>query len=195
MALQLIYFRIYANSAGLKALGIDFLASGNLKFLMGIPGIAFLYVRPGLAGALEPRTTGWFAHREQFRFDPRELARHDDARRFEAGTPGMAAVYAQLGGLDVLDQLGPDEVRRTTMALTEDLIERACGAGLVPRVAATREARSGIVMLASAEPAQDVRRLAEAGIIVDARPGHVRVSPYFYNIPDDHLALLELLKP
>jgi selenocysteine lyase/cysteine desulfurase len=95
----------------------------------------------------------------------------------------------------VLDQLGPDEVRRTTMALTEDLIERARGAGLAPRVAATREARSGIVMLPSAEPAQDVRRLAEAGVIVDARPGHVRVSPYFYNVPDDHLALLELLKP
>jgi hypothetical protein len=50
-------------------------------------------------------------------------------------------------------------------------------------------------MLPSADPARDVRRLAEAGIIVDARPGHVRVSPYFYNVPDDHLALLELLKP
>jgi selenocysteine lyase/cysteine desulfurase len=178
-----------------RRLDADFYCAGGLKWLLGGSGIAFLYVRPGLAGELEPRTTGWFAHREQFRFDPRELARHDDARRFETGTPGMAAVYAQLGGLDVLDQLGPDEVRRTTMALTEDLIERARGAGLVPRVAATREARSGIVMLASAEPAQDVRRLAEAGIIVDARPGHVRVSPYFYNIPDDHLALVELLKP
>jgi selenocysteine lyase/cysteine desulfurase len=178
-----------------RRLDADFYCAGGLKWLLGGSGIAFLYGRPELAGALEPRTTGWFAHREQFRFDPRELARHDDARRFEAGTPGMAAVYAQLGGLDVLDQLGPGEVRRTTMALTEDLIERARGVGLAPRVAATRETRSGIVMLPSAEPARDVRSLAEAGIIVDARPGHVRVSPYFYNVPDDHLALVELLKP
>lgn len=178
-----------------RRLDADFYCAGGLKWLLGGSGIAFLYVRPGLAGELEPRTTGWFAHRDQFRFDPHELARHDDARRFEAGTPGMAAVYAQLGGLDVLDQLGPDEVRRATMALTEDLIERARGAGLAPRVAATREARSGIVMLPSADAARDVRRLAEAGIIVDARPGHVRVSPYFYNVPDDHLALVELLKP
>ena len=178
-----------------RRLDADFYCAGGLKWLLGGSGIAFLYVRPGLAGELEPRTTGWFAHRDQFRFDPHELARHDDARRFEAGTPGMAAVYAQLGGLDVLDQLGPDEVRRATMALTEDLIERARGAGLAPRVAATREARSGIVMLPSADAARDVRRLAEAGIIVDARPGHVRVSPYFYNVSDDHLALVELLKP
>ena len=178
-----------------RRLDADFYCAGGLKWLLGGSGIAFLYARPGLAAALEPRTAGWFAHRDQFRFDPRELARHDDARRFEAGTPGMAAVYAQLGGLDLLDEVGPGEARRATMALTEDLIERARGAGLAPRVAAAREARSGIVMLPSADPARDVRRLAEAGIIVDARPGHVRVSPYFYNVPDDHLELVELLKP
>ncbi len=81
------------------------------------------------------------------------------------------------------------------MALTEDLIARARAAGLEPRVAATPEARSGIVMLPSADAARDIRRLAAANIIVDARPGHVRVSPYFYNIPDDYLPLVELLKP
>jgi selenocysteine lyase/cysteine desulfurase len=176
-------------------LDADFYCAGGLKWLLGGSGIAFLYVRPDLVGELNPRTTGWFAHREQFRFDPRELVPHDDARRFEAGTPGMAAVYAQLGGLDVLDQLGPAAVRRTTMALTEDLIDRARDAGLEPRVAASPETRSGIVMLRSADPAGDVRRLADARVIVDERPGHVRVSPYFYNVPDDYLALVELLKP
>ena len=35
-----------------RATGVDFLASGNLKFLMGIPGIAFLYVRREHIGTL-----------------------------------------------------------------------------------------------------------------------------------------------
>jgi kynureninase len=178
-----------------RRLDADFYCAGGLKWLLGGSGIAFLYVRPDLVRALSPRTTGWFAHRDQFRFDPRTLVRHDDARRFEAGTPGMAAVYAQLGGLDVLEELGAAQVRRDTMALTEDLIARARAAGLEPKVAATPDARSGIVMLPSADPARDIRRLAAANIIVDARPGHVRVSPYFYNIPDDYLPLVELLKP
>jgi selenocysteine lyase/cysteine desulfurase len=178
-----------------RGLDVDFYCAGGLKWLLGGPGIAFLYVRPDLVPRLAPRVTGWFAHRDQFRFDPTRLVRHDDARRLEAGTPAMAAVYAQLGGLDVLDELGANEVRRATMALTEDLIERAREAGLEPQVAASPEVRSGIVMLPSADPARDVRRLGEARIIVDARPGHVRVSPYFYNVPDDHLALVELLKP
>jgi len=178
-----------------RQLDADFYCAGGLKWLLGGSGIAFLYVRPDLVRALNPRTTGWFAHRDQFRFDPRTLVRHDDARRFEAGTPGMAAVYAQLGGLDVLEELGAAQVRQDTMALTEDLIARARAAGLEPRVAATPDARSGIVMLPSADPARDIRRLAAANIIVDARPGHVRVSPYFYNVPDDYLPLVELLKP
>jgi selenocysteine lyase/cysteine desulfurase len=38
-----------------------------------------------------------------------------------------------------------------------------------------------------------VRRLADAGIIADARPGLVRLSPYFYNTPADHRAALEIL--
>ena len=175
------------------ALDADFYCSGGLKWLLGGSGIAFLYARPELLPALAPRAVGWFAHREQFRFDPQHLELHEDARRFEAGTPAMMSVYAQLGGLDIIEELGPAEIRRRTMALAEDLIERAAEAGLRPKVAATPATRSGIVMLPSADPAAAVQRLAAAGIVTDSRPGHVRVSPYFYNIADDHRAAIERL--
>jgi hypothetical protein len=35
--------------------------------------------------------------------------------------------------------------------------------------------------------------LADAAIIADARPGHVRLSPYFYNVAGDHRAAIERL--
>jgi selenocysteine lyase/cysteine desulfurase len=178
-----------------RALDADFYCGGGLKWLLGGSGIAFLYARAELHTSLAPRATGWFAHREQFRFDPWGLELHADARRFEAGTPGMAAVYAQLGGLDVLDEVGIPEARAITMDLVDDLIEAAQAAGLTPQVAAEPARRSGIVMLPSDDPARDVRRLARASIVTDARPGHVRVSPYFYNERDDTRALVELLKP
>jgi len=176
-----------------QALDVDFYLSGGLKWLLGGTGVAFLYARPELTPSLIPTVTGWFAHREQFRFDSRALALHDDARRFEAGTPPLMPVYAQLGGLDILEEIGSAAVRAATMALTEELIALATAAGLAPKVASRAEDRSAIVMLPSPDPAADVRRLADAGFIVDARPGHVRVSPYFYNVPDDHRALLECL--
>jgi kynureninase len=176
-----------------QALDVDFYCSGGLKWLLGGTGVAFMYARPDLWQTLRPRASGWFAHREQFRFDPRALELHDDARRLEAGTPPLMPVYAQLGGLELIEELGAREIRRRTMALAEDLIAGARAAGLRPRVAATPEERTAIVMLPSEDPAAAVRRLAEAGIVTDSRPGHVRVSPYFYNVPDDHRAAIERL--
>jgi len=176
-----------------RALDTDFYCSGGLKWLLGGTGVAFVYARPELWPTLTPRSSGWFAHREQFRFDPRSLELHEDARRLEAGTPPLMPVYAQLGGLELLEELGACEIRRRTMALAEDLIEGARAAGLRPKVAAAPEDRTAIVMLPSADPAGAVRRLAEAGIVADSRPGHVRISPYFYNVPDDHRAAIERL--
>jgi len=176
------------------AAGVDFYCGGGLKWLLGGTGVAFLYARRDLLPTLHPAATGWFAHAEQFRFDPRHLVRHADARRLELGTPPLLPVYAQLGGLEVLEAVGLEEVRRVTHALSEDLIEGARAQGLRPRVAPHAAERSAIVMLPHDDPHAEVARLAAAGFTVDARPGHVRVSPYFYNLPDDHRALLEQLR-
>jgi len=176
-----------------RALDVDFYCSGGLKWLLGGTGIAFMYARPDLWHGLRPRASGWFGQREQFRFDPRAVDLHSDARRLEAGTPALMPVYAQLGGLDVIEELGTREIRRRTMALAEDLIEEARAAGLRPKVAPSADERTAIVMLRNDDPPAAVRRLADAGIVTDSRPGHVRISPYFYNVPDDHRAAIERL--
>ncbi len=174
-----------------KAAGVDFLTAGGLKWLLGGPGLVFLYAREELAPRLAPAIAGWFGHRDQFAFDPRSLELHDDARRFELGTPSLAAVYAQLGGLDYIDEIGVPAIREVTAALTEDLIARARERGFRPKVAARAEERSAIVMLPAADPAAAVRHLAAERVIADARPGHVRLSPFFYNVQDDHVTALE----
>jgi len=102
-------------------------------------------------------------------------------------------VYAQLGGLEYIEEIGVPAIRRATAALSEDLIGRARELGFRPRVAPRAEDRSAIVMLPAADPAAGVRRLAAAGIVADARPGHVRLSPFFDNVQDDHVAALEQL--
>ncbi len=174
------------------SLGVDFYCAGGLKWLLGGTGVCFLYARRDSTHELRPTATGWFAHRDQFAFDPAHFTPHDDARRFESGTPPLLPVYAQLGGLDILEAAGATAIREVTSALTEDLIAAAQARGLAPKVAATASERSAIVMLPSADPRGEVVRLAAAGCIVDARPGHVRVSPYFYNVADDHRAFLEV---
>ncbi len=176
-----------------KACDVDFLTAGGLKWLLGGTGIVFLYVREALTRRLAPAVAGWFGHRDQFAFDPHALAFHDDARRFELGTPALAAIYAQLGGLEYIEEIGVPAIRAVTAALTEDLIARAHALGMRPKVAARSEQRSAIVMLPAADPHAAVRQLATDGIIADARPGHVRLSPFFYNLQDDHGTALERL--
>src|SRR6266851_8023842 len=177
------------------AAGVDFLTAGGLKWLLGGPGIVFLYVRPELARRLAPQIAGWFGHKDQFAFDSRVLERHDDARRFELGTPALAAVHAQHGGLDYIEEIGIPAIRAVSAALTEDLIARARERGFRPKVAARAAERSAIVMLPAPAPAGLVRQLAAADIVADARPGHVRLSPFFYNLQDDHVSALEQLAP
>src|SRR2546422_1602731 len=176
-----------------KASDVDFLTAGGSSGCLGGRGSGFSIFAERLPARLGPPGAGGFGPRDQFAFDPQALAFHDDARRFELGTPALAAIYAQLGGLEYIEEIGVPAIRAVTAALTEDLIVRAQGLGVRPKVAARAEQRSAIVMLPAADPHAAVRHLASGGVIADARPGHVRLSPFFYNLQDDHGTALERL--
>jgi selenocysteine lyase/cysteine desulfurase len=176
-----------------KAAGVDFYISGGLKWLLGGPGIVFLYVREGLIQELEPQGTGWFAHRDQFAFDPEHFAYAPDARRFEIGTPAMAAVYALGRGLDIILEIGPQRLRQRNSYLVGDLVARLREAGFDLRIPARAEQHAGIVMAAMDDPKGMVHALAERDIIVDSRPGRVRLSPYFYNTEEDNRLVVEAM--
>src|SRR5258706_14621176 len=153
-----------------KDAGVDALVAGGLKWLLGGPGIVFLYVRETVARRLEPRISGWFGQREQFASDRRALTFHDDARRFEMGTPALAAIYAQLGGLEYIEEIGVPRIREVTAALTEDLIATGRAAGFTPRGAPEPARRSAILMIPTPDPAASVRHLSACGVIADTRP-------------------------
>ncbi|HUH11600.1 MAG TPA: aminotransferase class V-fold PLP-dependent enzyme, partial [Longimicrobiales bacterium] len=168
-----------------RASGADVLLCGPLKWLLGGPGLAYLYARRERLAELVPRLAGWFGAADQFSFDIERLAFKEDARRFELGTPALHAVHSALGGQEIIEEVGPAAIRSRNRMLTERLIEGARAVGLPLRVAEGPERRSAIVMVAEADPAGAVARLAERGIVVDWRPGFVRVSPHFYNTEDE----------
>ncbi len=173
-------------------LGVDFYTSGSLKWLLGGPGITFLYASPE-AVRHEPTSAGWWGMSDMFDFNISSLQFRDEAARYEMGTPSMAAVYAALGGCSIINEIGPERIRERDIFLTEDLIERAVEAGFKPRVAPTPEQRTCIVLLDFDDPKPIVAALAAQGIIVDSRPGAVRISPYFYNTVEENSRLIEAI--
>jgi len=166
-----------------RASGVDFLVTGGLKWLLGGPGVGYLYVRREVAQTLEPTAVGWFAHRNQFAFDIQHFEYAEGARRFEGGTPAVAAIYAGRAGADLVAEIGASEIRRRQVELVSLIVDEARRRGLHPRVPSRVEDLAGIVTIPRADPAGVVKALARRNIIVDFRPGIVRLSPYFYNTP------------
>jgi selenocysteine lyase/cysteine desulfurase len=117
-----------------------------------------------------------------------------DARRFELGTPALAVVHSQLGALELIHEIGLDQIRQVVKDLTQDLVSRVQDAGLTLTIADDPEQRSAIVMVRDPDPKAAVARLAAANIVADARPGHVRLSPFFYNLPEDNAAVVDVLR-
>ncbi len=104
-----------------NALGVDFLVGGVLKYLLASPGVAFAYVREGLHSVLNPTVTGWFAQADIFAM---RTDRHDPsptARRLEAGTPPIPALYAAIAGVDLIRAITVDAIAAHLAALTDQL--------------------------------------------------------------------------
>lgn len=175
------------------ALDVDFLVTGSLKWLLGGPGIAFIYARESLLPRLRPTITGWWAARDQFQFRTTDFDYREDATRLEAGTPPMAAVYAASAALDIVAEVGVERIRERTRYLADDLVRRAQERGWELRSPVDGNVRSSIVMLALERPEELVNGLTERGIIVDSRPGLLRISPNFYNTVDENEQVVRAL--
>jgi kynureninase len=176
------------------AADVDVLVTGGLKWLLGGTGIAFLYVKEALIPRLRPTIAGWFGNAEQFAFDAHAFTFHEDARRFELGTTANAAVYAASAGLDIVLELGVDRIRHRTSELTTDIIERLSDAGYALKSPSVPEERAGIVAVQLRDPAKAVKSLAVQDFIVDYRHDRLRISPYFYNTPEDNERFVDTLR-
>jgi kynureninase len=176
-----------------KAADVDVYISGGLKWLLGGPGIVLMYVKEALIERLRPTTTGWFAAKDMFKFNPDCFEMAEDARRFEPGTPAVAAVYAANAGMGIIEEIGVDAVCARTQALAADLHARLRRAGLEPRLPDDLARHAGITALPVADPPAVVRALKAQKIIIDYRPGLVRLSPYFYNTEEENQILVDAL--
>ncbi|MGC4885789.1 aminotransferase class V-fold PLP-dependent enzyme [Micromonospora sp. DT227] len=164
-------------------LGCDYLVAGAGKYLMGLPGVAFLYIRHPDGPA--PALTGWLG-----RADPRALRATvldwpSQARRYETGTPCVASVYAAVAGLRLVNGLDLDEVRRHTQRLVSEAARRLGAFGEVVRVAAAPDAQGAHLALVDPQAEILAGWLAERGVITAPRAGVLRLAVHAYSTDED----------
>jgi selenocysteine lyase/cysteine desulfurase len=176
-----------------RALDCDYLVAGALKYLLGLPGIAFLYVRDGVRDDVAPQLTGWFGRVDPFSFDPRSLDHPADARRFEVGTPSIPSAYGAVAGMRVLAGADPAAVERHVAGLVDETASRLVDAGERLWLPAEAGARGPVVALVDPDPDRLAGWLAQRGIVTSPR-GHVlRLSFHYYNDGSDVAAFCSAL--
>ena len=176
-----------------RTLGVDFLAAGNLKFLMGIPGVAFLYVRPEIIASLEPTLTGWFGRRDPFAFDTKSLDWSPTASRFDAGTPPVINAYVARAGMAIINEIGPARIRAWLEILGQRLIDggRARRLTLHGTDDMTRKTPSTAFVVSDAHAVEAAMRAR--GVLPSARGSVIRLAPHFYNTIEDVDRALDLV--
>jgi selenocysteine lyase/cysteine desulfurase len=173
------------------AAGIDYLAAGSHKWLMGSEGAGFLYVSPDRVAALRPRVAGWLSHEDPIaflvrgpgllRYDRPVRARADFLEGGNVNTAGLAgleaavdllqelgvpAIFAHVNGiLDALE--GPLAARGFESLRSRDLRQRSCTLSL--------RAPGGVDVI-------DLqRRLGARGVSCSTPDGLLRFTPHWPN--------------
>lgn len=180
------YQSVGAVPLNVRALAIDALTGGSVKWLCGGPGAGYLYVAPEARTRLTPRLTGWMAHPEPFAFDPRPMRPVDGPFRYLNGTPAIPALYAARAGYGIVAEVGLERIRRRSLALTQRILDACDSRGWKAWTPREPERRGGSVSVGIPGAERVVERIATRGVLVDHRPQvGIRIGPHFYNTDDD----------
>jgi len=180
------YQGIGSHPIDVKALDIDILSSGNLKYLLGIPGIAFMYVKKELIPYLRPANTGWFGMENPFAFDIHHLDYANDARRFDNGTPPVLTSYIARAGMSVINEVTPAAIQKWTDKLSEHCLEGGRKRGL--DIASPQDVRKKAPTTAfrvGADSHHVEVELKKRKIIASARGDVIRLAHHFFTKPED----------
>ena len=172
-----------AMNLDLSKIGADFVVGGVLKYMLGAPGVGYMYTKAETTKNLIPSSTGWFAAKDIFKMGIHEYDPATDARRFESGTPPIPSLYPAVAGLEYLLQVGMEEIVDYVSHLHEALragIEEIGGS-----IATPAHAHAAMLAVRSTDENALVAALESEKIITSCRDGNLRISPHFYNNMED----------
>lgn len=181
--------------------GVDFLSADGHKWMLGPEGCGFFYCHEDLCEMLHPAVVGWLNMIDAHHYAEYRFAFHKDARRFEPGSWNVPGAFGLAASLELLLDVGLDNVWKRIEALTTHLCEGLESKGC--RVFTPRDnpdQRSGIVVFdplaperGGKPPAWIAGELKKRNIEIAVRGGRLRVSPHFYNTVEQIDRLVDAL--
>ena len=179
------YQAVGAIDLDARALGVDFVTGGTVKYLLASAGLGFLYVRGDLLPRLLPTQTGWFADEDIFQMDISDYSPHATARRFDAGTPPVPNIYAGVAGMAIVEEAGPPAIEAHVSALATRLIDGLAELGATVVTPRDPARRGPLVCVRSTDVDALVAELAAERVVTSMRDDNLRIALHLYNVEED----------
>ena len=169
--------------------GVDLLAAGTHKWLLGVQGLGIFYCRHDLLDRLDAThiATGSLADDRDPEDPDAPYARAlvTEARRFEEGTRNYLGIAALAESLRLIEEVGIERIEARIKELTDYLVAAVTQRGC--RIESPRGVGewSGIVLFAPPEGGRSAGDLVAAmhqqRITINAREGCIHIGVHFYN--------------
>lgn len=184
-----------------KALGLDFAACSNYKWLQGARGAGFLYVREDLQGSVVKDLSfpgyvrfnyGPWVTQKDASLDEFPYAAPRGGNRYEPGNVNFVAYAGQYEALKRMLAMGIDNMYAYTKPMCDRLKKGLPGKGC--KVITPMDAASSIVVVQVKDLKATNDRLQKANIqVTTAGENRIRISPAIYNNMSDIDRLLAAL--
>lgn len=169
-----------------KKCNIDFISCGAQKWMLGLQGMAFIYISSKLQQQIDPTFIGWLSVENAWDLLKYELLPKSSASVFQTGTVNTLGIYALNTVLKMFESFGyrriENRVIDNTLFLRNKLNEN--GINLFPQELEEKY-YSGIVTFKHPDTTGLFNWLSERKIVASLREGMIRLSPHFYNNDDD----------
>jgi selenocysteine lyase/cysteine desulfurase len=178
-----------------KKFNIDFLASGTQKWLLGLQGLAFIYVRKELQDKMNSAPIGWLAVRDAWDLLSFNLTTKETAERFQPGTLNNLGIYAFNSSMKLFKEFGFDEIEKQILSNSGYFINKLAEIGYKsPLFSLSEKHLSGIVSFKNENAQRIFDHLSQKKIICSLREGYIRFAPHFYNTKQEINTVIDEMK-
>lgn len=161
---------------------IDFLSCGTQKWLLGMQGLAFIYIDENLQRKISPANVGWLSVNDAWNLLDYKMDLKTSANVFQGGTLNSFGIYAFNTSLKLFNDFGFENVENQVLSNTKYLLEKLKGLGINNLLSDCNEDNlAGIITFKPDNPEKVFEELTKRKIICSLREGLIRFSPHFYN--------------
>ncbi len=161
---------------------IDFLSSGTQKWMLGLQGMAFIYVSEKLQEMMIPGNVGWLSVEDAWNLLHYDLTLKKTADCFQGGTLNTIGIYALNASLKMFKEFGFDAVEQKVIENSTYLISKLEEINIKPILSGVdKKNLAGIVSFQHDESQKLFDALIKEDIHCAVRVGMIRLSPHFYN--------------